>query len=974
MDLTQYTASSLSSIKDRFKEARYDPTMLVKAGIETIEEITEGKAILMDATNPTVMLLEMGSVLAANCVLELQSVLRKQYPILAQTEDDLYRHMSDEDYLNRFASPSSGTFNMAMQVQSLLSALIYTPEEDCYKAVIARDTEIVVDGVTFTTLYPIVIRRYENGRVELAYDSEIQNPFYRLQNTIIPYTTRKTAALEEWLVFTFEALQVKITPAYFALEKAYNMKQSVTLDDAFYAARAFYKNTRTNGAWVEIKTTHTEQVFDIQDPTIVLKVSEGSLEVQVPIIYLTNDLLSGELRVDVYTTKGALSLPLENYRPDAFTTTRRSIDEERDESLYTVAMNDVQLYLYSTDIVSGGADPISFESLRERVIYNSVGPQNLPITNVQLPAKAASMGFEIVKNVDLITNRVFLATRKLPTPSSAKLITPANVGIVTYTNQLSVLLGYSAVISNHERATIRSKALWRLDNGKLSLLSQPEIDALYAMTQTSRVSVINGAQYFYSPFYYVLDESGSEFEVRVYSLDQPKAQQLNFVQQNQTLQLFVNTGSYELTKTTSGFQLRITTKSGNYYKQLEDGQVGAQLAFYPKDETTYAYLNGRLESVDADKERIFVFDIETNHDLNENNLLSITNASVQGVTNYKAWIDLETTFTIMHYTNSITEDFKADETDRQLGKFMLSPGNVGNTRETLILHFGDALSSLWRRCRSYFTDTVYRRYTEDIPLRYTEDCYEADPITGSIFTVVGGEIVYRVLHRQGDLVFTATGEPVYAHRQGDVILDAEGRPMYDQRAATGREFDLMVVDGRYLFANDPASIAYRSEIESTIVDWVVDEVQGLQSVLLEQSKVFFYPKTSLGTVHVYTENGGEDYLPSEQEIVIDLYVTKDIYNSAELRKSLKDASVTLLETYFNKSVINMREISTALGALYGEAVKAFKVSGLGGAKDYQYVTLANGQQQLCLKKVLTIQADKTLIVEDGVTLEYHLLT
>ena len=973
MDLTNYTPTAISSMKSRFDEAKYDSSMLVKVELETVEEITNGEAVLVDATTPAIMLMEMAAVMASNCVQENVVLMRKQYPALALTIDDLYLHMSDTDLINRFATPGKATFSMIVSLLELKSAMVFDATEGVYKAVFPRDTTITVDGVVFTTLYPIVFRMTNAGALQVSRDVDIVNPVYSLSNTIITSSIRKTSDLIDWLCFDFEAIQVKVTPEYYVLEKAYNFKKTVILQDAFYFARVYYRNNASSSQWVEMATTHTEQVFDISTPTAVLKVGDGDLTLTIPTIYLTSGMISGDLRMDVYTTKGSLSMPLKNYTADKFVVAPIAIDEERDIDDYTNAMTSVSYSAYSTDVASGGSAALDFETLRSRVIYNAVGPQVLPITNVQVEAEELTYGFSIVKNVDLLTNRVFLATRKLPTPSNTKLITPANIGMVTFASTLEALVGNGYIVDNGERLTIKSKALWKSTNGKTALLSKNDVDVLYAMTKTSMLDEVNQSSYYYTPFHYVLDASKEEFEIRAYSLDQPRASALNFIRQNQTLQLYVNTGStaYSLKKTVSGYEFRITTNSGIYYKACQDAEVGVQLAFYPYGEKTLAYINGVLESKTAEGERTFVFKLETTHDLDSNNLLCITNSQVDGITNYRAWISLEATFKLIHWTTSINKTFVADTTDTILGKFILPKTAIGNSLEHITLHLGDALTSLWRRARSYSDQVTYQVHATDVPATYTNDVYATDPVTGSIVSIVDGKPVYTLLHHAGDIILSESGEIVYKFHAGDIVLDEEGQPVKDVNSNTGREMDLLVVDGRYFFANDIASIAYRDEIEDILVDWITDSLVDIQSELLEQTKVFFYPKSTLGEVGVLIENAGEVMISAEQSFTVSLYVNASTYEDYGIRETLRTKTIALLDSYVSRSTVNMTDITDKLRILYGDSVKAFQIKGLGGDADYAVVSLQSDRTKLCLKKELVSQADQTLFVQDDVTVEFY---
>lgn len=973
MDLTNYVPTPLSALKDRYAEAIYDPTLLIKASLETVQSVTNKEATLLDASNPAVMIMEMGAVQTANSVQEHLALLRKQYAVLAETPADLYMHMSDDDYLDRFATPATGNFTFAFLVTDLFNHAVYDASEKAYKVILPRETSITVDGLTFTTLYPIVFRRYTNGVMHVAYDPDIANPYYTLRNVSIPYTVRQGSNQEQWLFFSIDAVQLAVNPTHFVVDKTYYFKKTINFADQYYAARVFFQNNATSGGWTEIATTHTDQVFDPTKPTAVLQVLDSALTVEIPVIYLTNAMISGQLRVDVYTTKGAISIALQNFRPDNFVVTPTALDEVRDLSPYSAVLSELSYYVFSLKNVVGGTAGVDFATLRDQVIYNAVGPQNIPITSVQLDTEGLQNGFEIVKNIDVLTNRVFLATRKLPVPSNPKLVTAANIGIVTYAASLGELSRHDKVVLNTHRTTILSKAMWLSENSQLKLLDQTDLDALHALGQTTMVNLINASQYFYTPYYYVLDAEQTEFEVRVYALDQPYAKDQNFIRQNQSLQLFVNTGGYTLAKVADGYLLTLVTSSGNFYKAMDQNQVGIQLAFNPKGETTYAYLNGEYVSTTDSGERVYQFKLQTNHDVDANNLICLTNASVQGITDYQAWIDLETPFQILHWTTSITDNFQADDTDLLLGKFLLPRGAVGNNHEALTLHLGDALSNLWRRSHSFLNNVVYRKHQLDVPLTWDTDVFDVDPMTGSGFSVENGELVYHYLHRQGDPVLDEQGQPVLKYRAGDVMLDEQGKPIVETQVVTGREFDLLVVDGRYLFADDVATVAYRSEIEATLTTWITQNVVSLQKTLLEQTKIFFYPKTTLGIIPVYTENNGEDYLSAEQSFTIDLYVPYTIFNDEALRETLKTTTVKLLDSTISQPVVNMTEISDQLRSLYGESVKAFTISGLGGSKNYQIVQVASTKNKLCLKKQLTVQADKTMIVEDAVNIEFKLV-
>lgn len=964
-----YKRTPISEVSSKLELARYDATMLIKSQFETIEDITNQEALIMDPTHPAVMIMEMDACMNANNIQESIGLLRRIYPALAETPEDLYLHMSDDDYLNRFATPSRTKVTFGFLYSDLMNKLPLDPVNNYYKAVIPRDTRFTVDGVVFTLLYPITILRYETGALLITYDSEIENPMQSLDGIVIQPTLRNTPSMETWLFFDVHVLQVNYTKTLFSLDSTYNFKKGIYFEDQFYFARVYYKNNETSNQWLELPTTHTDQVFDTKTPTVLLTVLDGFVRVEIPIIYLLSDKLSGSLRVDVFNTKGSISMNLLAYSSNDYTVDMTPLDEARDITDFTNALSEISYYVYSTNATVGGKRALTFQELQSRVIYNAIGPQQIPITNNQNVAASENNGFEITKNVDVLTNRKFLASRKLPTPSSPKLITPANVSMLTLASLLSDIVVNEKVVENNGRYTILSGAVLQSINGNVKLLRKYEIDAVYSMGQTAMVANVNSNSYFYTPFHYVMDETQEEFDLRAYFLDQPYAKNLSFERQNKTAQLSVNTAKYDIVKTKDGYSLVIQTASEAYYKEADDEMVGVQLAFHPEGETTYAYIQGVLIGKTAENERVFQFDIKTNHDVNSNHLLAITNAEVNGITDFVGWSSLESEFSLIHYTGDVPQSFVADATNQILGRFLLDPVMVGNCLETITIHFGDALNNLWRRSHSYVIDTQYKLYDMDVPLYYEEDVYDVK-LDGTFFDIVNGEIVYRYLHRKGDPVLNDEGEQILLHRAGDVVYDEYKMPINIASTSIGREMDLLAVDGRYYFADDAATISYRDEIASVLSGWIVNDVEDIRQDLLEKTWIYFYPKTTLGEIEVQVSSESSFYIQAEQQFQVKLFVTDSVFNDASLKTTLKNATVSLLDYYVSQNVVNMTVIRDELKKLYGDSVRAFRISGLGGSGDYEILTVVDSKAKLCLKKELVVLPDMTMFVQDATVFEF----
>lgn len=971
-DVSTYKSVTITDLMKRLEFYKSSPCGIQNVVFEYLDEITNGQVDVVDPTSPFVFLLESSAVNTALAVNESLAALRLQYPSLAQTDAELYHHLSDKDYLDRFASPASVTFTVAVQVNDILNKMQYSSDENCYKATFPRDTQFEIDQYTFTLQYPIDIRKYSNGVVKITYDADITSPLDTLSSNVIDYVIRNDTTGVQWLFFEIRLKQFKIESNTFPLQKSTLFKESIPFLDQYYYIRAFYRNNSTSNAWVEMHTTHSDQVFDPFKPTAVIQKYDQYITVSVPPVYLTSNAISGEVRFDLYTTKGDLTVNLANYKPDAFSLSPIAIDEERDLNVYTNVLNTISFYTYSNDIITGGSDGIAFSKLRDRVINSALGDMDIPITNKQLETHVGSNGFELVKEIDTVTNRVFLATQRLPKPTNLKLATSANIGIGSFITNIDKLKNLDTVRYTNDRLTLLSNNLYKSDNGVISILDSIQRAALSGMSKTALVSHVNSNSYLYSPFYYVLDDANEEFEVRAYNLDYPVASDLSFISQNETLQLPVNTGSYKLEKVATGFRLTIVTKSGNFYKQLPDGLVTAQIAYYPAGETRLAFINGVQTSKTDDEERIYTFDLVTNYDINQDRNLCITNAKMFGNEEVDTWLGLDTVFNLFYATSSIVDGYKSDEADALLGKFILPANSAVTTHEKINLKVGSSLKNLWSRSRSMASGEDYKKHTTNVPAFYESDVYEVSPTTGKVITFdASGKIQYNIIHQKGDPVLDVNGNQVYKYLIGDVVTDLNGNPVLNNSATIDKELDILFVDGRHRFVDDSSFVEYNDELVAVLDAWIIDDISEISVVLLEQSRIYFYPKTTLGKVLVYIEDNGQDVLGSEQSFVVDLYVKQDIYNDAVIRAQLEANTIQALDSFIDDTTVNMKVIEDSLKEIYGNSVQSFTTRGLGGDKNYRYLTLASEETRLTLKKVLYQQQDTTLIIKEDVTVNFY---
>lgn len=952
---------------------RFNPADIQRVALENLTMVTNGTVDITDPTNPFVFLLEAAAVNAAAAMVANEANTRKLYPSMALDSEELYLHMSDVDYIGRFASPARTTISFLLQKDETISRVVPTGVGSIRKLTIPRNTEITVADVSFTMQYPIDIRIMAHGGFQVVYDTDQLSPLQNLESNLVDWTIVNIQG-QEFLKIDVPVSQFKIQSEITKINLSTGLDKTFSFQDQFYYARAFYSS---NGVWKEMLTTHTDQVFDPLKPTLALKVVDSQLRVTLPQVYLATGLLNSEIRVDIYTTRGPLDMLLDNYAMNAFTVRWVDLDLSNTNaplSIFSAPLtNFTTKSVYSTSTVNGGSNALTFEQLRERVIMNSLGSRSVPITNAQLTSRLSDLGYDLVADVDNVTNRQFKATRSLPRPTDASVITGAGCTIQTLSATMETLAGLPTAKDNGNRVTLLPDTVYRNVGGILEVVPQFVINGLLAQPVDIRARQINDSRYMYSPFHYVLDMNNNRFDSRAYYLDAPIVESKSFVEENDTTGISVAVDNYRLERNAQGYRLLVFLRSGPAWKALANSDVVCQLSYRPVNERDRAYQNGILIGQSVTGERVYAFDIETNYDIDERDNIVLTSFSMYQNLERKHPTPLVTDFDIVLGATGLTEPgITTSSIDQVINQALVQEGTIGITRERVRIRLGSSLKGLWSASRSVVSSEDYDRYLTDVPALYESTVYARDPVTGALLITSDGNggIDYVVLHAKNDPVLDANDDPVYRFRAGDIKVDQDGRPIVLSTRKLMRQMDLFLLDGVYWFATESTAISYRATLPATVVGWLDNDIAQSTNYLLEQTELFFFPKSTLGQIRALVLENQEITLPAEQSFEVTYYMSGTQYRDSALRQSLSRMAIETINEVLQNRTVTMSEMTSKLRAKAGNDIISVDIRGLGGTTPLSTITLLDDSARLSIRKKATAEADGTVGVEDDVSVSF----
>lgn len=964
---------SRSDLNNMIELAKLNPMAVQRAGLEYLRTVTNGEVEVTDASNAFVYLMEFASTLFSNGRRKSEFLNRIQYPEQAMDRTDLYRHMSNVDYLNVFGSPSITTLLMAISKSEVIERSIDTGVNGIRKLVIPRHTEIRAGDVPFTLQYPIEIRVLAHGGLQIVYDNDRPSPLMPLESNQVEWSIQNyNIDHEEYIQLEVPAQQVAIKSYTAQLTAAKVFNKVYPVADQFHYARVYASNS--SGGWDEINTTHSDQIFDPLVPTALLRLTENGLGVSIPQVYYSTNLVTKNIRVDIYTTRGALELAIQGYSADMFTATFADYDND-DNGLYTApASRLTALYLMASKPATGGSNAISFEKLKERAINNALGPIDVPITNVQIQTqldKLTDAGFSCVLVIDNTTHRLYQASRELPTPAIKEVSTGAGANVVTLNKTIEQILNEADVMDNGQRITVLPSTLYKDEGGYLSIVERDIRDALLTTGSDLLVDEVTRGGYFYTPFHYVYDTTDGVFTIRPYYFGNPQVTRRFFVIDNGTLGVGVTSNSHAFERTDTGWVIRVMTNSTESLKELEDDVLVAQLAFIPPGEVTRVYLNGTLVGRDPEsKEWIFEFSFDSTWDVNANNQVYLDGFEGEGISPHPYPAELSTVFDIFYGVESDqVQDGERTSIDDDMGMFKYSQGVTGLYHEQVTLTLGEELSGLWARARSSASEELYMRYEEDIPQRYTTDVPARNAETGAIMIEYVNDkptIVYE--HRAGDIVEDEEGV-VYLHRQGEIILQ-NGEPIVLSPRKVLRQVELCMIDGAYYFVTNDTDMDYRETVPQQIVEWVNITLEPVRNKLLENTVLWFHPKATVGMINAIVDESIVMTMQAAQHLVVEYFVDANVYRNETLKDEIRKSTRKTITEAFKGLQVSRDGIQSTLKEVMGDDVMSVSLSNLGGVNNYSVITMSDESSRLCIGKKLVALPNGTYAVEDSIDIVF----
>lgn len=948
-DITPTNTLNIADELDKLSLYKYHPNGILNVSLNRLSDMLDGKVEITDPSNPFTYLLETSSLNTAFAIQEYTLLTRKLYPRLANSEKDLYLHMSDYDYLGIFSEPSFGSVKFNILFNDFKTKAKYDPVQKEYVLKLPRHLKLTVDKYIFTLTSAIIIRLTETGVVDVKFENQDFNNIFPVETNYINFNIYSINQNETYIQFDLKLPEVDIEPLELPIEKSKLFKGTMTFNPKrkFYYFRAFYMK---DSVWNEMLVTHTDEVYDIYKPTCIVKVlqNENTLEYYIPPIYINGNQIESKVKFLIYTTNGYINVNFNDFTISSFSSEYNPVfpDEELDDQ--TEPLQLISKVIFIKDKIVGGRDNLTFDQIKEAVINNSIGDRQLPITNKQKEYSVVQNNFKLIKDVDVVTNRIFLLETEIPKANTRYPITRFNLDLIEYKTTVSNLKnnGNNVIDINPNITIIPENSVFKLTDSGLTMLTQQEYNQLKALSDIQLTAEVNNNVYVSTMYHYVLDTTGNEIELRPYEISSPTVDRINFKEFNATGRVGINTTNTGIAKSEQGYTLNVLANLKKYVNTINETNVKPYLVFTDNNNSRF-FLESSLYT-EINNNPVYRFNIETNFYIDKNNRLNITN--FRDINNNVAniFIDLDSTLEIIYVSNTIPPAYVSGELDNYIFNSYLGIGNCVVTLEEIKVNFCSHLKYLYNQTHTSTGIYEYQTYDEDVPLRYTSHVYNAQN---------------AIVHAINDIVYDNEGAVVMKHRKGDIVLDENGKPVPINVLELTRYFNLLFIDYRATLATKKNTTDYRNQVKAYLTENITTNAVTVQNQLLENTEAYVVVPKNINITTVKTPYRTVN-ISCLQAFAVDVNVSENIYNDITIRDNIEYTIIDEIDKYLSANTVYSK--TALLDILYNklkEYVRSISIPKFTELNE-EFIELVNTNYRISLNKILTVEQNIYDLKED----------
>ena len=941
-----------------------NPLSIQKAILTDYEEKLDGEVAVVDANNTFAFLLESFSRIVADSTVAMDSKLADLYPIRASTTKALFNHLSDFDYVGFFSYPASLKLNITFHRDYLVRNAVAVPNTNYQLVIIPADTLFTIGRFKLGIYYPIHIKINSLiDTVSASYDTTEENPLKSLATNSIEVKSNTYEGID-LISIDIDTYQFDKSVYTEIINPSIGFIKKYQFSNRFYAIRIF---DISSGSKVELAYTLSDSVYDVNIPTVNIKVypETNELQIAIPQIYLTKGLLGTKLRVELFTTLGSLDVSLANLQISDITA-NFALNDSITDLTYTDVLKNIPTIIMQpkTNRITGGSNSYTFKQMKDYTIYHN-GASSVPITRMDLERFFSRNGFIYMAKIDNLTDRRYYSYRKTYFGNEELGVIGGGLTVL-YDEEVP---NAGVLYQNNDTIVILPTVIFKYTQsiGKFEILDNVQTTNLKNATNTQLVNLLNNSNYYCNPHHIVITTLDRYPACELYDLFTTTTDDLTFIEENMYLSAQLSIVSVvvkHIGDGAGGYTVRIGVQRSEDLKTVSTDDFNIQLTAMSKDGYRIGIQGvfvGTYSEID-----VFDFTIATNYKIKGTR---ITTTNFKSYDNKSLEYEIELSGT-MHIATFVKKAlFPSVAQDNEILLHLTDDDNswlavsLQSFKYTLGSNLSDILDS---NILTNWTAIQYEKYPVDVPLVYQHDVYETNT-DGTIKVLIDdatGDIVTNKIHSMGDQVFYE-GVLIYQHKAGDTVVDLNGTPIQKSARIKDFTFDISAFEYSQKRVNDNFFITLSKDLAA-----YYETIRLMNNEVLENTNIFFKPIVTTNNCKYRINNSTTVESKLELEFEFNCFVTQAVLDTNSMIDTITTKSIAIIKSHLNDTIISLTEIAADIKSNLSSYINSIDVISINGQNDIQTLMNIEVDKSPKLGMTLFIDNDSRLAYKPKVVINY----
>ena len=211
---------------------------------------------------------------------------------------------------------------------------------------------------------------------------------------------------------------------------------------------------------------------------------------------------------------------------------------------------------------------------------------------------------------------------------------------------------------------------------------------------------------------------------------------------------------------------------------------------------------------------------------------------------------------------------------------------------------------------------------------------------------------------------------MWLYLKGQTKFDDQGNPIPLAARKMKYYWDFVGFDFSYMLSQDEYDTAYMDSTEAFFVDQVVAQLDTYNTITLDETKLVFKPRSTMGYTKVIVNEMIQRTLKNDMTFAVIYMLTQNGMRNQNLKDNLNTSTHTLINTALLKDTVSHSDLVSILKTNGGSEVIDVHLTVMAGDYEVDAITNVDNTNGFSVAKNIEQTADKFLTIKESIEIQF----